>query len=69
MRLKATVVVEYDADPEDYQTFDEREAAVIDQANWRRDAGMFFASFEPGEVTVTVEPAPAAVHPRQEGLA
>lgn len=59
MRLRATVVVEYEAYHGDYQTYDPVEAAEIDQDNWRQDAGLFFASFKPEELKVEVEVVPA----------
>jgi hypothetical protein len=55
VRLRATVTVEYDAHPGDYQTYDPEEAAAIDQVNWRSDPTLFFASFAPSEFKIAVE--------------
>ena len=57
MRLRATVVVEYNANPAHYETYDEIEAAEIDQRNWRDNPLTFWMSFDDPEFSVTVEPA------------
>lgn len=61
MRLRATVTIEYNAYHGDYQTYKPEEAAEIDQANWRNDPAMFFASFGPADLNVHVEVVPATV--------
>jgi hypothetical protein len=57
IRLRATLTVEYDADPKDYDTADPVEMAHIDLANWQGDPMMLIASFDNEEFTVKVEPA------------
>lgn len=57
MKLRATLTVEYDADPGDYQTYDPEEAADIDQANWRDTPAMLAQTFRPDEFKIKVEPA------------
>jgi hypothetical protein len=58
VRLRATVVVEYDADFENYQTHDPEEAAKIDQQNWTKNFLDFVCCFEPEQLDVKVEVAP-----------
>jgi hypothetical protein len=57
VRLRATVVVEYDAHPDHYDTDDPAEMAEIDQKNWQGDPMLFWSSFEDEEYGVTVEVA------------
>jgi hypothetical protein len=56
MKLRATLVVEYEPEPVHYNTDDPAEMAAIDQKNWTRDPAMLLASFEDEEFTITVEP-------------
>lgn len=56
MKLRATVTVEYDADPQYYDTADPKEMAAIDQASWATELVRFACSFEQDEFEVVVEP-------------
>jgi hypothetical protein len=55
MKLRATIIVEYDAEPEYYGTADPTEMAALDQANWDDDpASLLMAG---GTIAISVEPA------------
>lgn len=62
MKLRATVVVEYDADPADYGTDIPAEAARIDEQQFDDDLSTLVYVIENGEgYRVTVEPVVAAL--------
>jgi hypothetical protein len=66
MRLRATVVVEYEPNPDFYAAPAESvptlaEMARIDQQNWREDPFALLASFETDELAITVEPIESKV--------
>jgi len=56
IRLRVTIVVEYEPDPEHYGTDDPAAMAHIDQDNWNSDPLRLFSSFDDDEFKVTVEP-------------
>lgn len=55
-KLRATLVVEYEADPAHYETDDPAEMARVDAENWTGDVMMLLASFDNDDFKVTVEP-------------
>ena len=63
IKLKATIVVEYDADPKRYGTDDPHMMAQIDMDNCAEDIigfGELVITIEPGfgELVITIEPIP-----------
>lgn len=60
VRLRASIVVEYDADPRDYESYEPAEMAAIDQKNWREYPLGLFSSFDDKQFVISVAPAEIA---------
>jgi hypothetical protein len=56
VRLRATLTVEYDADPDDYGTADPVEMAAIDAENYQRHPDILADFFVDDDIRVTVQP-------------
>lgn len=56
VRLRATIVVEYDADPKDYETSDPVEMARIDQRDWDDRMLTYDILVSEDDAIVTFEP-------------
>lgn len=59
VRLRMTVICEYDADPEDYDTGDPRLMAEIDYDNVTHDQGILLDVVRDDRVAVTLVPVEA----------
>jgi hypothetical protein len=58
VRLRTTIVLEYDADPKDYGTDDPEQMVRLDQENWDDDPISLFEFFvNAGDVSIKVEDA------------
>jgi len=58
MKTKLKIVIEYEADPEDYDTEDPKKMAEIDESNFREDPPSLMEMLcDLEDIKVKVEPA------------
>lgn len=55
VKLRATVVMDYEAHPDNYGTSDPAEMAKIDRENWESDPSIFY-EYLSDDFKITVEP-------------